>query len=227
MSRPRVKLIAAAVTVVATVGLVAGAASAHVTVQPSTATQGASDVTISFRVPNEESTADTTQLEVQFPTDHPIPSVAVQPKPGWTAKVTTMTLAQPIQTDDGQVTAVVSDILWSGGTIKSGEFDEFTVLAGSLPDDATSLEFKALQTYSNGDVVRWIDDTPPRGQEPDHPAPVLTLTKASDASTGGGSSDSTARVLGIVGIVVGVAGVAFGAGALIAARRKPTPPPAA
>ena len=30
-------------------------------------------------------------------------------------------------------------------------------MLGHVPDDADSLTFKALQTYSNGDVVRWID----------------------------------------------------------------------
>jgi uncharacterized protein YcnI len=227
MSRPRLKLLAAAVTVVVATALAAGVASAHVTVQPSTAAQG-SFTKLSFRVPNEESSADTTQLEVQFPTDHPIASVSVQPKEGWTYKVTTTKLPQPIQTDDGQVTEAVSDIVWTGGTIKPGEFDEFSVSAGPLPTGVDSLEFKALQTYSNGDVVRWIENTPAGGPEPDHPAPVLTLTKATaDAATSGSDSDSTARVLGIIGIVVGVAGVAFGVGALLASRRKPTPPPAA
>jgi uncharacterized protein YcnI len=222
MSLPGLKLLAAAVTVTAIGALTVSAASAHVTVQPSTATQGASDVTFSFRVPNEEDSADTTQLEVQFPTDHPIPSVAVQPTPGWTSKVSTTKLAQPIQTDDGQVTEVVSDIAWSGATIKPGEFDQFTVLAGSLPDNVDSLTFKAVQTYSNGDVVRWIDTAAPGAAEPQHPAPTLTLTKAT--STSSDNSDSTARLLGIIGIAVGVIGVAVAVVAVLMSRRKPSPP---
>jgi uncharacterized protein len=214
-------LVAGAVFV-AILGMWAGAASAHVTVQPSTATQG--DFTqLSFNVPNETDSTDTTQLEVQFPTDHPIASVAVQPKAGWTYKVTTMKLAQPIKTDDGEVTEIVSDIVWSGGSIKPGEFDHFTVSAGPLPTGGDSLQFKALQTYSDGNVVRWIENTPAGGPEPEHPAPTLTLTKASDTSGSSSGDDSTARILGIVGIVVGALGVAFGAGALVVSRRKPKP----
>ena len=180
---------------------------------------------LSFRVPNEEDAADTTQVEVQFPTDHPIASIAVEPKSGWTYNVTTTKLAQPIETDDGQVTEVVSGILWTGGTIKPGEFDDFTVAAGSLPADVTSLEFKALQTYSNGDIVRWIDDTPTGGPEPEHPAPMLTLTKVGDTATtsSGSNSDSTARTLGVIGIIVGAVGVAFGAAAILTSRRKTSP----
>jgi hypothetical protein len=37
---------------------------------------------------------------------------------------------------------------------------------------------KTLQTYSDGTIVRWIDDTAAGQPEPEHPAPVLTLTAA-------------------------------------------------
>jgi uncharacterized protein YcnI len=231
MPRRLTPLLAGAGVVVATLAFSAAAASAHVTVQPPTAVQGGY-AKLAFRVPNEKDSADTTQLEVQFPIDHPIASVSVQPKDGWTYKVTTMPLAQPIQTDDGQITEAVSDIVWTGGTIKPGEFDEFSVSAGPLPTDVTSLQFKALQTYSDGDVVRWIEDTPAGGAEPEHPAPTLTLTAASGesaaaaapAASSSSDSDSTARTLGIVGIVVGVVGVAFGAGAIVVSRRKTAAP---
>jgi uncharacterized protein YcnI len=214
--------LAAVVVAAATIGLLAGAAAAHVTIDPSTAEQGGF-TKLSFRVPNEESNADTVKLEVQFPSDHPIPSVAVQPKDGWTYQVMTTTLAEPIQTDDGPVTEVVTEIAWQGGAIKPGEFDDFSVSIGPLPD-VDRLEFKAVQTYSNGDVVRWIDETPTNGPEPEHPAPVLTLTKASNAGTGGSAddSDSTARTLAIIGIIVGVVGVAVAVVALV--TRRPSAP---
>lgn len=217
----RVRVVTGSAVVVAVLALLAGAASAHVTVDPSTAAQG-SFIKLSFRVPNEESDADTVQLDVQFPTDHPIASVAVEPKAGWTHEVTTQKLAQPIQTDDGPVTEAVSQITWKGGAIKPGEFDDFSISVGPLPD-VDSLPFKAVQTYSNGNVVRWIDQTPPGGPEPEHPAPTLTLTKASTGSTpSSNDSDSTARLLGVIGIVVGVIGVAVAIIALVTRRKKPS-----
>jgi hypothetical protein len=85
--------------------------------------------------------------------------------------VTTTNLAQPLQTDNGQVTEAISDIVSTGGTIKPGEFDELSISAGPLPTNADRLEFRALQTYSNGDVVRWIEPRPLGGPEPEHPAP--------------------------------------------------------
>lgn len=235
---------------------VAGPASAHVTIGPDTTAKGGSDVELTFRVPNEEAQATTTQIEVDFPTDKPITGVLPEPTPGWTAKVDNLTLASPIKTDDGTVTQVVQRITWSGGQLAPGQYQGFRVMLGHLPDDADSLTFKALQTYSNGDVVRWIDVQQPGQPEPDHPAPVLTLTAAAPDGTQPGapsssvtatasapgttsgtsstttptppstpaasakSSDSTARGLGIAGIVIGVLGLGAGAFGIMAARRK-------
>ncbi|MGH3798389.1 MAG: YcnI family protein [Pseudonocardiaceae bacterium] len=209
----------AAVGAVCTVALfaLAGVASAHVTVNPNTAQQGGY-AKVSFRVPDEQDNASTTQLEVDFPADHPIASVSTRAVPGWTANVQKVTLAKPITTDDGQVTEAVSKIIWTGGKIAPGSFEEFDVSLGPLPTDTDQLVFKALQTYDNGQVVRWIDTTSPGGPEPAHPAPVLTLTPAGAASgatpaTAGDSDSGKATagvVLGIVGTVLGLVGVGFG-----------------
>ncbi len=45
----------------------------------------------------------------------------------------------------------------------------------ALPTDTKQIEFKAVQTYSNGEVIRWIESTPKGGPEPELPAPVLKL----------------------------------------------------
>ncbi|HEY2766285.1 MAG TPA: YcnI family protein [Pseudonocardiaceae bacterium] len=204
----------------------AGVASAHVTVNPNTAQQGGY-AKVSFRVPNERDTASTTQLEVTIPTDHPIGSVSTRAVPGWTATVQKTTLATPIKTDDGQITEVVSKITWTGGKIPPGSFEEFDVSLGPLPEDTDQLVFKALQTYDNGEVVRWIETAAPGAPEPDHPAPVLTLTPAATSTAGAttpastsGNSDSgkatAGVVLGVVGTVLGFIGVGVG----LANRRR-------
>jgi uncharacterized protein len=198
-----------------------------VTVNPKEAAKGGF-AKLTFRVPTESDTASTTQLEVSFPADHPLAFVSVKPVPGWTFSVTKEKLAKPISSDDGEVSEAVSKITWTGGKIAPGEFQEFDVSVGPLPTDTDSLVFKAVQTYDNGDVVRWIDEATPGGEEPEHPAPVLTLTAASgddhaaatdDAtseSSDKSSSDGAARGLGVAGIVLGAAGLAFGL------RKKPS-----
>ena len=161
--------------VICAVVVVGGPAWAHVSITPDSAPKGSFTV-LSFNVPNEEATAKTTEVAIVFPTDHPIGDASVEAIPGWTVKVDKKQLDKPIQTDEGEVTEAVSQVTWSGGTIEPERFQQFTVEVG-LPDDADSLEFKALQTYDDGTVVRWIEPTPASGAEPEFPAPVLTLTE--------------------------------------------------
>ncbi|MFG1805313.1 YcnI family protein [Streptomyces sp. NPDC049040] len=243
MSRLRGRAAAVAALAGATVLLAAVPAFAHVTVQPNTAAKGGY-TTVAFKVPNEQDSASTVKIEVNVPTDHPIASVSLQPVPGWTAQVTKSKLDTPVKTDDGTVDEAVTKITWSGGKIAPGQFQQFPVSFGPLPTDAASLSFKTLQTYDNGDIVRWIE-IPQAGQaEPQNPAPTLTLTAPADeapaatatgtaapapapaadsktgtaqASSGGSDSDGTARALGVAGIVVGAAGVGFG---IHAGRRR-------
>ncbi|MDQ1720288.1 MAG: hypothetical protein QOI26_22 [Pseudonocardiales bacterium] len=171
----------------------AGVASAHVTVSAPGATPGGSDTVITFRVPNE-STARTVGLKVRMPSETPIASVLVQPKPGWSATVSRSKLGSPIKTDDGEITEVISEIDWKVSApsqgIGPGQFDEFVVLAGQLPD-AASLTFKAIQSYSDGSTVSWIEEpAPDSSAAPEHPAPVLNLgggSSSSGSATGGSS----------------------------------------
>jgi len=190
----------------------ASPAGAHVTVSPSTAAKG-SYATLTFKVPNEKSTASTTSVEIDLPADHPMRSVSVQPKPGWTYQV---------DPPEGPARKVV----WSGGTVRPGEFDTFSISVGPLPQDAGSLAFKALQTYSDGDVVRWIE--PQEGQdEPQHPAPTITLTGAGTdqtTSTAAASPDATdpdeGRNLLVVMVPVLLVASLIGLGALVVIRRR-------
>jgi uncharacterized protein len=236
--------------------VLAGVASAHVTVQPSTAAAG-SYTTLTFEVPNESSGASTVGLDVELPADAPIASVSIQPKPGWTYEVAHSKPATPLKTDDGEVTEIVSKISWKAAPgnpgIKPGEFDTFPISAGPLPAKAGSLAFKALQTYSDGTVVRWIDVAAPGAAEPEHPAPSLTLTAASGDEHGGSatgaatpgaeemSAQATAPAQGTAGAApasdtsdgtaraVGIAGLAvgvlgFGIGGLAFAATRRRPP---
>jgi uncharacterized protein YcnI len=228
--------------VVTTVGATAvlgfaGTAFAHVTVSPDTAPQGG-DATVALRVPNEEDGANTTKLEIDLPVDRPIAAVDTEPVAGWTAVATTSKLAKPIKSDDGVVNQAVTKIVWTanaGAGIKPGQFQQFFVSFDSLPD-ADSIEIKALQTYSNGDIVRWIDDPAPAGaDEPEHPAPILTLVKSDDgadpaassapaatattavaAAKSSGGGNGAALTIAIIGLVLGLAGSVLG---LLAYRR--------
>ena len=202
-----------------------GTAAAHVVTTPGSAAQG-SFADISFQVPDEEDTATTTKVEVAFPADHPIASVDVKALPGWHVTVAHTKLTTPLESDDGPVTEAVSRITWSGGSIAPGTFEDFTVSLGPLPTNTDRLVFKAIQTYSNGDVVRWIDTSTPGGAEPEHPAPTLRLLSADpvvrSAVVHPTVAESTSdTLLGLLGIVVGALGCLLAAFALWRTRRSP------
>jgi uncharacterized protein len=200
-------------------------AQAHVTVQPTSAPAGAADMLLAVRVPNERNDADTTKLQLKLPDG--FVQASFEPVPGWTAKVTTTKLAKPIKTDDGEFTDQVSEITWTGhgsqGRIPPGAFQDFG-LSVLLPDQAGStLTFKAVQTYSNGTVVRWIG---PEASE--NPAPTLKLeapahpaaaAPAPAPSTDGSSGSDT---LSIVALIVAVLGLIAGGAALASRRRAAT-----
>src|SRR3954468_1800414 len=131
MTRPtllkRAAVVAAAVAAL-TLAL-AGPASAHVTVNPNTATQGGY-TKVTFRVPNETDSTDTTKLEVNLPTDTPVASVSLKPVAGWTAVTAKTKLATPIKSGDGEITEAITKITWTaqaGTAIKPGQFQEFDV----------------------------------------------------------------------------------------------------
>lgn len=156
--------------------LLAVPAFAHVSVQPGQAEQGGY-ATINFKVPNERDNASTVKLEVTLPADHPLASAMPQPVPGWKIDVTKSKLDKPLETHGKKLTEAVSKITWTadGGKIAPGQFQQFPVSVGQLPK-TDQLVFKALQTYDNDEVVRWIEPAKEGAPEPDNPAPVLKLT---------------------------------------------------
>ncbi|GHJ42914.1 hypothetical protein Cs7R123_02560 [Catellatospora sp. TT07R-123] len=215
--------------VAAVVALAAGSAAAHVTVNPKEAVVGGY-AKLTFRVPNEKPDASTVKLEVALPEDAPFASVSVKPVAGWTTTVEKRKLAVPIKNHDSEITEAVSKITWTAdaaSAIKPGQFQEFDVSVGPVPDVA-QVVFKALQTYSDGEVVRWIEEAKP-GEEVEHPAPVLkVLPKAAAPASAapaavtaaGGSGDEdggSGWPLGLSIAALVVALVALGA----AVRRHP------
>ncbi|MFG2982898.1 YcnI family protein [Streptomyces sp. NPDC048258] len=225
-----------------TVLVLSGTAFAHVGVQPGEATKGGY-ATINFKVPNERDNASTTQLEVNFPVDQPLTSVMPQDVPGWTVTVEKSKLDKPLTVHGKQINEAVTKVTWSGGKIEPGKFQQFPLSVGKLPENADQMVFKAIQTYDNNEVVRWIEEAKEGAAEPQNPAPVLKLTAAKgddhhgdaktdqaknadkdakdaqhghDEAADKDGSDTTARVLGIAGIVIGLGGVAFG----VASRRR-------
>ena len=218
------KLLSGGVVVTA-VGLWASPASAHVTINTLGPVSQGSFAKVGFSVPNERDDAGTVELRVQLPPDHPLAFVSVQPMPGWDIATTTRELDDPLEGEGGSITEVVDTVTWTatGDTqIAPGQFELFWISAGQMPTDVTELTFPAVQVYSSGDEVAWIDPTTEGGPEPEHPAPTLQLVAADgdDAAVAPpDDGDDGTDVVSIVALVVGALGLVAGVIALVIARR--------
>jgi periplasmic copper chaperone A len=133
-------------------------AGAHVTVHPNAIPSGAF-VIVNVRVPNERTKTATTKVDVKFPAG--TLSVRYQRMPGWRTKVTYRKLANPVRVSGQTVTTEADRVIWTATSrataLAPGQVIEFPISLG-VPkgDSGTLVTFKALQTYSNGEVVRWI-----------------------------------------------------------------------
>lgn len=205
----------------------AAPAWAHVTVQPTEAPAGSFSRFV-VRVPNERDDAGTVKIEVQFPDN--VTNAAFQPKDGWTRTVTRKTLEEPIEVFGEPVTEVIDTVVWEGGRIAPGEFDEFG-FSIRTPDQPGELRFAAVQTYDSGEEVRWVG-------EPDSESPAghVTVTEAEEAAGHGagqepGSEEADAAEAEAhdeggdpastgLSTALGALGALLGAAALVVALRK-------
>ncbi|MDP2711990.1 MAG: DUF1775 domain-containing protein [Solirubrobacteraceae bacterium] len=159
-----------ALALVAT-ALPAGPAAAHVQVRPVQAAP-ADPVLWTVLVPSEQESG-TRQVELAVPQG--VLPFSFEDPPGWTRTLRTSA--------DGSVRSIV----WRGRTAADG-LATFRFLA-STPERAGPIAWKALQTYRDGTLVRWIGAP---GSE--HPASVTTISSSAARENAGGEGDETTVV---------------------------------
>lgn len=225
----------------------AAAASAHVTVDPSSTSAGGF-TKLTFSVPNESDTAKTNRLEVNLPTDTPLTNVSVRPMDGWKAQIVTTALPKPVQVEGATVTKAPTSVIWTADAahqIGQNEFQTFTISVGRLPAAGTTVILPAAQGYTDGTTVKWADAESPAHHDTaatsaaastataaSHPAPsFLTTAAQTDAAThaseassaapvASSASDAGHRTASWIGLAAGLIGLASGVTAL--ARSRPT-----
>jgi uncharacterized protein YcnI len=154
-------------------------AQAHISLHPNTIPAGAF-VTLDVRVPGEQAGAYAYKVDMQIPPG--FTEVDTQNVPGWSVHKLFTHLATPIQTDAGPVDEQVSQIVWTGDRSRLGRLDDGTFiqfpLSLAMPSNLAgrSLAFKAIEYYSNGDIVRWIGSP-----STEHPAPTVNITPGGGA----------------------------------------------
>jgi uncharacterized protein len=126
-----------------------------------------------FEVPNERDDAATVSIEVQMPREADLTDVVPAAVEGWT-------IATTLRDDD-----VVDTIRWdaTGPGLVADASAALAVGVGPLPA-VESLTFPTVQTYDDGEVVRWIEPAVAGQPEPELPVPALAIAAAApDATT--------------------------------------------
>jgi len=214
---PRARRAFAALVGLLALALPAGA-GAHVRLLPEEVEAGTYTV-LQVNVPNESSDSTVTKVVVEFPPGFGY--ALYRPVAGWSGEVKMAKAAKSLI--GGQVTpAHVARVTWTaqerGAAIEPQQFEEFPV-AVQIPEAAgETLTFKALQTYENDNVVRWVGAPGSRS-----PAPQVTLTAAGGAQGGAAGDDATAAEgagdgtdgLVIAALIAGILGLLAGIAALV------------
>ena len=192
--------LAVAISALAVIG--AAPAGAHVTVTADHTWRGGV-ATVTFMVPNESETGSpTTQLRVVLPN---VTSAHTEVMPGWTA-----------QLDHDIPSGTFRSATWTATPDAGIPADEFALfrIQVNLPDTETA-SFPATQIYADGKAVHWDQPPLPDGSEPEHPAPMLTLTAATaQPPSPAAPADPVTRWLAGAALTVAV-----GSAALTLARR--------
>ncbi|HEV2982462.1 MAG TPA: YcnI family protein [Solirubrobacteraceae bacterium] len=215
------------------------AAEAHISLHPNTVPAGAF-ATLQVRVPGEQEGAHVTKVDLLFPAG--FTSVAYENVPGWSARVLNQKVSPPIQTDEGPVNEEISQIIWSWtgplGMVNNNQFIQFP-LSVAIPSNTAgqALQFKTIQSYSNGQLVHWIDPS----LSAEHPAPRINVTAkggviedvaGKEAGPEAGQTaprsesvkptSGASKGLALAGLIVGVAGLLLAVVALFAVRKVRT-----
>ena len=135
----------------------AGPAAAHVEVSADKNRAGAADVTLTFHGEAENPSGIKSERVVLPEGIAPESVTAVKLPSGWTFTAN----------DDGFVVG--------GKALASGQDAEWKVKVAKLPEGETRLSFKTLETYADGEVSRWIEIQEKGEDEPENPAPLITL----------------------------------------------------
>jgi uncharacterized protein len=152
----------------------ATSAFAHISIHPNTVPAGAF-ATLDVRVPGEQQGAHVTKVDVLFPAG--FTDVDYEAVPGWSVDVIERKLATPLHSDGETIDSEIAQLVWTWkgplGEISDGQFIQLP-LSVAIPSDAAgkALEFRTVQSYSDGEVVHWIDPS----LDAEHPSPRINVT---------------------------------------------------
>ena len=246
-SRPARRTLRSITALAATSGLLlagASAASAHVSVDPASTTEGGYSQ-LTFSVPSESTDTTTNKIEVALPTETPFTSVRVKPVEGWTSEVIRGDLPESVEVNGATLTEAPLTVIWTANDeehqLTAQQYQTFSLSVGTLPEAGTTVELPVTQSYADGTERVWDEPAIEGEEEPENSAPSFITTasegtdshgaasaEATDEAAAGTSevepelaaatTDTSGTTLGWIGLSAGVLGLLVGALALARTR---------
>lgn len=167
--------------------LVPAAALAHVVVMPTQVGIGKSE-TFTLQVPTEK---DIPTVGVRLVLPKGLKEVTPIVKPSWQT--------QTRKTGQGE-DVTIQEISWTAGSIPSG-FKDMFVFSAQVPAEATSLQWKAYQTYQDGSVVAW-DQAPGGSDDAEGDKGPYSVTKVVDDLSAESSKQDNAALYGAYAVAL-------------------------
>jgi Domain of unkown function (DUF1775) len=154
-----------------------GTAAAELVVVPEQVDPGAREVTLTFRITEDDPAARPARLQVFLPTGRPLVGVRAPAPPGWSAQLTRAELPAPALGPEGPVREIVTSIEWSA-TSPAPPIVELPVLVDLMPDGAGPVRFRAVQTDAAGRTEEWSNTWAEGSRPPAHDALQVRLGAA-------------------------------------------------
>ncbi|HTU14182.1 MAG TPA: YcnI family protein [Solirubrobacterales bacterium] len=210
-----------------------GMAAAHVTVSPEES-PAEGYAMLNFVVPHGCDAAPTTSVVVKMPPQ--VISATPGVVAGWEIEAKEGKLPQPAEQHGEKITEGVRQVTWTGGPLPDGQLEQFPLSVAFAGEAGEAAEFKVIQECAGGAETAWIQSTVAGEEEPEHPAPTVTLTAAEDehgatadsedapagseTASASESDDDSGDGLAIAALIVGALGLIAGGAALFTARRS-------
>lgn len=177
----------------------AGSVSAHATLEQKEIRAG-TITKITLRVPHGCKGEATHTVRLTLPDG--FYAAKPMPKAGWTLTTETGPYAAPYDNHGTEMTEGLREVVWSGGHLEDGWYDEFSV-RGTIGADiapGTVMFFPAVQDCANG-TADWTDTS--GSHEVPNPAPKITVIAGGDMAGHGHSHGHGAADQALAPVTVG------------------------
>lgn len=155
------------------------AAQAHVVITQMNQPAGWEGAVLTLLVPHGCGPAATTEVRIKVPEN--VNTILPEAKAGWTLEITKRKLPAPIKVGNREITEVLDEVIWKGGSLPSDQAGLFNFVTNFPNKEGERVYFKTVQKCGATEE-RWIETVTPEEEiwriwlKP-KPSPFVVLSK--------------------------------------------------